>query len=359
MKYRSTNIFAQKSYTANFTELIDIKVADPISEIQINYQGYNASGTAGATAHWAKCITEIALLNGSDVLFSMEGLDAYALAYLHYKGFPPEWKHYLGTNYFSIGIRIPFGRKLWDPKLALKPSEFKNLQLKIVSDMDAGGVAPTASKLDVWAQCFDELAISPEGFLSAKLIKEYTMGDASHEYTELPTDEKIRKLLIRTLVAGTEPNQVLSHVKLDEDNDKHVILDADADVLGWMFGDENIKVIEHFIFQNDASQRSYYCTPTSKCAGHANEWAAAASGYFAVYDGDGGRVKIDGSAAVNGQCTVEGYYPNGVFSLPLGNQEDIEDWFEPSRDKALRLDLKSCSSMTNAAQILLQTLRKY
>jgi len=359
MKYRTTNIFAQKSYTADFTELIDINLADPISELHVNYQGINTTGAAGATAHWAKCLSTIEINNGADILYSMSGLDAYALAYLHYKAFPPEWKHYLNDNYFSIGIRIPFGRKLWDPQLALVPRKFNNLQLKIVSDMDAGGVAPDATKLDVWANCFDQKEITPIGFLSAKLNKEYTMGDGTHEYTDLPIDEKMRKLLVRALVAGTEPNQVLSHLKLSEDNDRHVIIDADADVLGWMFGEENIKVIEHFLFQNDASQRNYYCTPTSKCAGHANEWTAAASGYFAVYDGDGGRVKIDGSAAINGQCTVEGFYPNGVFSIPFGNQEDIEDWFDPAGLKNLRLDLKSCASMTNTCQIVLQTLRKY
>lgn len=359
MKYRSTNIFAQKSYTADFTEPIEVKVGDPISEIQINYQGLNTTGTAGATAHWAKCLTKIELLNGSDVLFSLAGLDLYALAWLHYRKPVAQWLHYLNDNYFSISLRIPFGRRLWDPMLALLPSKFTNLQLKITSDMDAGGVAPDASKLDVWAHCFDEKQISPIGFLSAKQIKEYTMGDASHEYTELPTDESIRKLLVRALVAGTEPNQVLAHLKLDEDNDKHVILDADSDVIGWMFSEENIQIVEGFLFQNDASQRSYYCTPTSKVQTTANEWAAAASAYFATYDGDGGRVKIDGSAAVNGNCISSGFYPNGVFSIPFGNQDEPEDWFKPNQEKSLRLDLKSASSMTNAAQIILQTLRKY
>ncbi len=359
MKYRSTNIFAQKSYTADFTELIDVNLADPISEIQINYQGLNTVGTGGATAHWSKCITKVELVNGSDVLVSLAGLDLYALALLHYKNNPAQWLHYLNDNYFSIGLRIPFGRKLWDPLLALKPKEFANLQLKITSDMDAGGVAPDASKLDVWAHCFDQKEISPMGFLTAKQIKEYTMGDASHEYTDLPTDDIIRKLLVRALVAGTEPNQVLNHLKLSEDNDRHIIIDADSDVIGWMFSEENIQVIEGFLFQNDASQRSYYCTPTSKVQTAANEWAAAASGYFATYDGDGGRVKIDGSAAVNGNCISSGFYPNGVFSIPFGDQMDPEDWFDPTPLKNLRLDLKSASSMTNTCQIILQQLRKY
>jgi hypothetical protein len=359
MKYRSTNIFAQKSYTADFTELIDVNLADPISEIQINYQGMNTSGSTGATAHWAKAVTKVELTNGSDVLFSMSGFDLYAYSLLHSKRVPAQWLHYWNDNTYSIGLRIPFGRKLWDPDLALDPKKFSNLQLKISSDMDAGGAAPDASKLDVWALCFDEKSIAPMGFLSGKLIKEYTMGDASHEYTDLPTDEIIRKLLVRAHVAGTEPNQVLSHIKLDEDNDRHVIIDADADVVGWLFPEENIKIHEGFYFQNDGSKRAYYCTPTSKVYPVACGYTGTASAYFDTYDGDGGRVYIDGSGACNGICHAEGFYPNGMFAIPFGDPNDPDDWFDPEGIKTLRLDLKSCSSMTNAAQILLQTLRRY
>lgn len=359
MKYRGTNIFAQKSYAADFTELIDINLADPVSEIAINYQGYNASGSAGATAHWSKCITKVELVDGSDVLFSLSGLELYALGWLHYKKAPAQWLHYFGSNYFVITLRIPFGRWLWDPMLALRPRAFKNPQLRIQSTMAAGGVAPTATKLDVWALCFDEKTPTPIGLLTAREIKQYTMGDASHEYTDLPMDQIIRKIMVKALVAGTEANQVLAHLKLSEDNDRHVILDADSDVVGWLFPEENIKITEGWYFQNDGSQRSYYCTPTSKVYAAACEYVAAAAGYFAVYDGDGGRLKIDGSGTGNGNVLVEGYYPNGVISVPLGNQDDIDDWFDPTGLKNLQLDLKSASSMTNTCEIIIQQLRPY
>jgi hypothetical protein len=359
MNYRATNIFAQKAYSADFTELIDINIADPISELLINFQGLNASGSTGATAHWAKGITKVEIIDGSEIIFSMSGLDLYAYALLHYKKAPAQWLHYWGTNYFVITLRIPFGRKLWDPNLALLPKTFKNLQLKVTSTMAAGGVAPTATKLDVWALCFDQKSPTPMGLLSAKQVKQYTMGSSSHEYTDLPTDQKIRKLMVSALVAGTEPNQVLSHLKLSEDNDKHVIVDADSDVLGWMFSEENIKIQEGFYFQADGSQRSYYCTPTSKVYPVAVQYLDAAAGYFATMDGDGGRVKIDGSAAGNGICLLEGFYPNGMFSIPLGDPSDIDDWFDPAGVKNLRLDLLSCASMTNTCNIILEQLRQY
>ena len=41
----------------------------------------------------------------------------------------------------------------------------------------------------------------------------------------------------------------------------------------------------------------------------------------------------------------------------MGDQNNIDDWYDPSGLKSLRLDMKSASSMTNTAQIVLQTLR--
>lgn len=359
MNYRATNIFASKSYTADFTELIDINLADPISELRLMYSGYNTTGSAGATAHWAKCLTGIEISNGSDILFSLDGMELYALALLHFKKTVSQWLHYLNDNYFDIVFRIPFGRKLWDPMLALDPKAFKNLQLKITSDMDAGGVAPDASKMAVWALCFDEKQPSPIGFLQNKRIKQYTMGSSSHEYTDLPTDYRIRKLLMKALVAGTEPVQVLANAKLSEDNDRHVIFDASPDSLSKLFSDENIVIAEGFLAQNDGSQRNYYNTPTSQVYGSVTEWTAAAAAYFAFYDGDGGRCKIDGSSSVNFNAQLHGYHPNGVFSIPMGDQDDIDDWFDPEGLKNLRLDMLSAASMSNTAEILLQQLRTY
>lgn len=359
MNYRTTNIFAEKSYTADFTELIDLTIGSPISELILKYKGYNTTGSTGATAHPAKCVTKVEVTNGSEVLVSLSGLDLHALGIIHNKKKSPEWIQYLDNNYFDLSLRINFGRWLWDKELALDPTKYPNLQLKISSDMDAGGVAPDASKLAVWANVFDEKAITPMGYLQAKLIKEYTMGDASHEYTELPKDQKIRKVLMRALLAGTEPYAVLANVKLDEDNDRRVIIDADSDALQWLYPEENILVHEGFAAQNDGSQRSYFNTPTAKVWGNVNEWAAAASAYFAFYDGDGGRCKIDGSSGVNFVCQLQGYCPNGVISIPMGDQNEIDDWFDPSGLKSLRLDMKSASSMTNTAQIVLQTLQLY
>ena len=44
MNYRTTNIFAEKAYTADFTELIPLNIGSPISELILEYKGINTSG---------------------------------------------------------------------------------------------------------------------------------------------------------------------------------------------------------------------------------------------------------------------------------------------------------------------------
>lgn len=360
MNYRLAKVFAQKSYAADFTELIDINLSDLVSAFVLNYQGYNTSGSAGATAHWAKAVTKIELVDGSNVLFALDGMELQALMYAHLKRQLADWLHYLDNNYYSLNLVIPFGRWLYDADLALDPAKFNNLQLKVTNDMDAGGAAPDAAKLTVFAHCFDQKSASPVGFLQAKRIKQYTMAASSHEYTDLPMDYRIRKLLIKGLKAGTEPNQVIQTVKLSEDNDKRIAFDADFDELGWLFPDDNLKIVESFYIQNDGAKNAYYCTPTSKVSAAAVEMTGAADAYFDCIDGDGGRLYVDGSAAKNAQVIVTGFYPNGVLSIPFGDEWDPGDWFDPSGLKNLRLDLLTSSgSGTGTAEIILQQLRTY
>jgi len=357
--YRTTKLFAQKSYTADATELIDINLADPISRILVEFEGQN-TGSTSTSGHPAKGIKKIELSDGSDILLSMDGLEAYAMQFFNTKKVPSDWLPFLNDMWFHVTFKLDFGRYLWDPELALDPKQFNNLQLKIETDQDAGGVAPDNSKLQVMASVFDEKAISPFGMLVSKRIKQYTMGSASHEYTDLPTDQKIRKLIIKALVAGTEPGSIMNNIKLSEDNDKRVVFDLNWFELIRMYTDENLEYLEGFYAASTTSQTTIHCTPTERTQGVLNAWAEAAGGYHTFYDGDGGRMKLIGSAANNVNGLVKGFSPNGCLSIPMGNEMDPDDWFDPMGLRNLRLDLLSqAAGSTYAAEILLQQLRPY
>jgi len=362
MNYRATKLLANKSYSADFTERIDVNLGDPISMFSVQFQALNAAvDTIDAIGHWAQGLTKIELVDGSDVLFSLSGMQAFALQKALLKTRVDDWLHYMGSNYYVINFRIPFGRHLWDPELALDPSRFKNLQLTITGDMNGGGVLPTACKLMVHALCFDQKPVSPVGFLQTREVKNYTMTASGHEYTELPTDLKIRKLFVKALLAGTEANAVIDHLKLSEDNDKHVPFDLDMDELCQLFPDDNDLYEEHYRTRAHSTQIHHFCTPTSKVGFVATPIGDSGSSVVYLNEGDGGRVHIIGSGSVYADVFVRGFFPNGVLAIPMGDDKDMDDWYDPSGIHSLKLDLTAGSGAgtTNPAQIMLQQLRPY
>ena len=362
MKYRHTEIWPEKSYTSDQTEIIDINIKDPISQIIIDADCYNSDETT-LNGHPVRGITKIELVDGSDVLFSLSGVEAHALDFYHNKRARQAWFHYMSNNYTDYAIALNFGRFLWDPILALDPNKFSNPQLKVTFDIDAGGSLSTTIRMRVTANVFDEKVITPVGFLMHKEKKSYTLEGGAHEYTDLPTDYPYRKLFIRAQRYGTEPNQQLESIKLTEDNDKRVIINQK--VARWM---RNMLALtpeyrEAILVKVTTAARNMYCTPAATVAGVMTEYqATVGAGDLAWYGGDGGRFAVRSETASKyAWCLIQGWCPHGVFEFPFGDQNDIEDWFNVANVGSLIADIESASSVgtSQTCEIFLQQMRKY
>ncbi len=362
MNYRLSTIFARKAYTADTTEVIDLKMVDPLSQIIIELAA-NITNDQSITAHAIACLTKIELVDGSDVLFSLSGYEAEAVDWYHNHNFNSPWNIYMGWGETQRFIRLNFGRYLWDPELAFDPTKFKNPQLKLSLDYNAGGAVPDTNRLQVWGALFDEKMISPVGFLMHKEIKSYTAAASAHDYTELPRDFPYRKLLVRCLYAGTEPNQILSNIKLSEDQDKRIIVDhGTEDIL------RTIAMVSPII-EEDIHARvmtaatEIFCTPTARVYPVATQISDTAdAGVIAINMGDGGHFDaISETAARYCSFHVRGWLPHGAWEIPFGLQQEIDDWYDVTRIGSLKLDITAAahSATTPSAQIFLQQLRKY
>ena len=96
MNYRLATIQAVKSYTADVTEIIDLDMVDPISQLLIQLDVVNVGDTP--TAHAIACLTKIELIDGSDVLFSLSGYEAEAVDIYHNKRMRSNFNMYLTGN---------------------------------------------------------------------------------------------------------------------------------------------------------------------------------------------------------------------------------------------------------------------
>jgi len=362
MNYRLSTLHPSQAYTADKTEVIDINVADPISALILSLTVGNTA-SAAPTAHALACLTKIEIVDGSDVLFSLNGYEADALDWYCNGTQRSNWNAYLNGMNTNRFVGINFGRRLWDPILALDPKKFTNLQLKFTIDYDAGGCAPDENIIEIWACLFDEKKVDPIGFLMAKEVKDYPGNGATHEYTDLPVDYPYRKLLVRAHAAGHEPGALLKNLKLSEDQDKRVIFDHKFSNIIRSIGINTPIYAESIIGHVGTTTTAGYCTPTSRVNGICQEWKAEApTGSIAFYDGDGGQFHvIHELAGSNMQVELKGWLPHGVWEIPLGDQQDIEDWYDVTKIGSLRADILGRSTIDSgdSVQLFLQQLRKY
>lgn len=361
MNYRLATLYARTDHSSDTTIPIEIEFQDPISEFVIQLEVTNS--TSVSTAHPVGAITKIEIVDGSNVLFSLSGRQADALDWYSRGGkFRANWNYAMngGNSTRIFGLR--FGRWLWDDQLALNPKKFKNLRMNITLDIDAGGNTGSHNFITVWANMFDEKIISPLGFLMSKEIKAYTMGAASHEYTDLPTDYPYRKMLIQSLTAGTEPGQQLDTLKLSEDMDKRVILDTNMNNIMRSLAALYPLVEEDWYYGMALGSSDLYVAPTQQVTATGNQWRdTAIDAILAFYDGDGGQLDCDCYAhAANAQIHVKGNLPHGVWEIPFGKQDEIDDWYDVTKVGSLRVDILSASGGDgDPANIFLQQYRLY
>ena len=73
----------------------------------------------------------------------------------------------------------------------------------------------------------------------------------------------------------------------------------------------------------------------------------------------GGTVTLDCSANTEGDLIVSGKCPHGMFCVPMGKQDVIEDWFDATKVGSLKLDLTGGGSASGTVEIITQQLRRY
>lgn len=359
MNYRLATILAAEAANSAATKTIDIDVDDPISQLIIQMKATNNGSTP--TAHPAKIITKIELVDGSDVLFSLNGYEIQALDFYHQARPPLNILCYDDDTQVVPLMNLNFGRFLYDQQLALDPKKFSNLQLKITHDLSLGGSSPDAATLEVVAHIFDQKQISPVGFLMAKEHFSYSLVNSAYEYIDLPTDWPIRQMIIQSLSADKQPYEQYNELRLSEDNDKRIPLDDKvSDLLKYLVGrygpyTEGVQGIANI------AAVTFFITPTYEV--HAVvSGSQSDNAYFDVAAVYGGDIDVACNAdTTNFMSQISGYAPHGAITVPFGKQEDLTDWYNVTQLGSLKLRVKAGSSVGSGstAQVVLQQLRRY
>lgn len=363
MNYRRATVLAEKEFTAAGTETIPIKIKKPISRIDIAWRVTKGATNNQMFAQAAADITKIELVDGSDVLFSLSGYEAQALCIYDRKVATMNYGQHIAGSYEFSTYGIDFGRKLWDKLLALDPTRFTNLVLNITHNYRVADTAGQAGYLEVMAHVFDEKVISPQGFLSAKEHYSFTPGaDGAYAYIALPTDRILRQLLVRGFEIAYDPHETIQGLKLDEDNDARIPFDMDLEDYSRYCKGVMTPVQEQCVgYIHSGTDHIFYVTPTDMCCVEAGVGIDnnVSPIYVTAYP-RGGKVDARCGQACMFVAMVTGWLPNHCWSIPFGDQQDLEDWYDTTKVGDLRLRLESGErGDSGACQVVIQQLRSY
>ena len=358
MRHRWSELLAAETITAAGTKTVDIDLADPITRLSILVKLTNNGSTP--TAHPAAAITKIEVVDGSDVLASLSGYEAQALAFYHTRQNPYANLIYLNDVMALMEYDLYFGRWLYDPEIAFDTKRFKNPQLKISHNLALGGSVPDSMDLRVRAEVFDEAEISPIGFLQAKEIYSYSLASSGNEYIDIPTDNIIRKLVVMSRANSKAPYEQYNQLKLTEEQDKKVIFEGyTSDFQKVLLSD--LPLVQDLLYgAASGAGVAHYITPTFDAYPSLNSEGTNAQIYTEAFV-NGGQKTIHSDVAANFHGLYSGRCPHGALAFQMGDEKLPDDWWQADKLISARLKITAGSSVeaSSTAQVVLQQLRKY
>lgn len=359
MKYRTATILSEKTLDASGTEIIPLRVQDVMSRITLGYRAKRVAVAMSALV--TENISKVELVDGSDVLFSMDGSEMGALNMYDRRLNSLVHQQYMQGNSMFVPLSIDFGRFLYDTELAFDPKRFNNPMLKVTYNETTFDANAVDSFLAVYADVFDEKVVSPIGFLMSKEHWKRTMPQNTYAYVDLPTDFPIRQMILRGYLKEYEPWYTISDARLDEDNEKRIPFDWDIEHYYRVMKGIWTPVIEGWvgtIWGNELY--NLYTTPS--------DYLAIAAGItedagYVVSEGNqrGGffKPKSDGETR-SARGIVYGWLPFSCVQFPFGDQKDMDDWYDVTAKGSIRLRLKGGDhDPLGTGHVVLQQLRRY
>lgn len=357
MNYRLAKIFPNESIGNDGTRIIDIDLVDPISRLFFNYN--IAIGAGDRLDHIAAAFSKIELVDGSDVLFSIDGLQMHAIPFF-LEGLQPSDAHDPKQSTTNYGKLIyDFGRYLWDEKYAFNPTKFRNPQLRVTWNVDTVEANATALELEIYAYIFDKKTISPMGWLMTKEQMSYSPDATTWKYINLPLDYDYRALFIQAHASLVGVATILDQLRLSEDNDKAIPFDTSVhDLVGlndWQYG----KVFDYTAGVLGVAAYPGYVSPNYGTAVVVS--ADVMANITGITHGDGGYYLVTNA---NGDTVYSmihaGSCPQGLLSPPLVQLQDPEDLYPVAGIGDLELQLKGGATPGDElVHIITQQLRTY
>jgi len=355
---REIELRRKESIATARTETIDLSLVDPVSAIDVIVKKVNSNRTP--IAHPGKIIKKIEVVDGSDVLFSMNGQDAVALDYYQHKMVPGAMTNYEVGQWSMVHARVSFGRKLWDEMYALDPKRFSNIQIKIEHDIDLGGSTGTVGDFSLYAHVFDEKIIEPRGFILSKEIYSFLPVANAWRYIDMPEDYPIRALMFGANECEDGPEYNLANIKIQEADGKRTLVESETERYLFQTARRDPIYSEHIIVKPSAGDTmiDHYAAPHwERCPSYMSE----AVGQDMAYTSAAGckyQAMNESGGIMEGFAT--GHCPFGQIYIPFGDPMGEEYWdIVKAGSGKLELQAGATPDVDEYVRVFCQQVRSY
>lgn len=367
MRFRTVELFYELALDDSGTKPIEIKTRDPLSAIRLEFKGTNGASN-NKSNRMDDVITKVELVDGSDVLYSLNMKNGQAQQFFNTKQTPFIRIEERGGGSTREEMLMMFGPKLNDLDYWLDLTQFTSPSLKITTDEDAvraiaaDGFATTTFKVTITLHVIEEGARPSQGFLMCKEIYSFTSGTSGDEHISLPMDYPIAGILLRAYVAGNDINENISQFKLSCDAGKYIPIDKKVGDICTI--NENDYGIVQIRAQLDRKNGETVLHPINKepvamLLGDESLLVLSAiyqwSGQFdlSVYDNAGAAVTAERwiRTIIQGTCLHSATY------VALGIHDQVDTYFDPKEWNDVELILTQAAAAT--VEVCLQQLRTY
>ncbi len=324
----------------------DIAMREPITNLWLEFRATN--GEQGNLANiLADCVDAIEVIDGSDVIYSMDAEQALAYSAYYCNTLPNQIISEIPTVIQNLSIVIPFGRFEGDARFAFDPTKFLNPQVRIKWNLAAiravGADAYVTGSLvyTLVATCM-EGGETPEAYFMTKEIYSYVPA-VGVEYVDLPTDYPYKMLLVRPTCAAKSIYGLVNNIMLHVNQQQFVLFNMRmTDFIRYNTTMEPILHYDHEFYVADgvniAFILKYNDAPTFQCQNVDD----TVYHYNNTYIGEGA-LAIDAAGAPAGACNtmaqVTGNCPFGVVVHNFGRRNEPGDYFDAPSFRSVRLEL--------------------
>jgi len=368
MRNRSVYLVEDEVLDASGTRIFNLDFSNPLLALVVTVEGKKFDMSDTRNPIIAREIAKIEIVDGSDVLFSMNMEEAMALQ-LYGSGKQPFMSY--SNNSISgrcrATVKIAFGRDDSDQEWMLDLKKFVNPQLKVTYAFTegAGFWTDNYQKLTVHAVVCENPVREAMGFLMGKQIYTWAKAVSGDETIDMPRDYLYRLMMIRVKDSDTPTYAEISKIKLSCDIDRFVPVNITTQDLFF----EN--AVRYGLLSQQMETIGDGADAAIKAhSPFANNWGGSVqcwnSGDVAVirrpYSGYSTISRTAAAALTANQRAIVthlGYEYNWCEPYPFGNLRDAEEFFDPASFKSVRLILTQAQTAACDSGVVLQQLRPY